>query len=763
MSSSYLNPDQNSGHLDRIAGDILRNVRMNKGFILWMGFLLTALAVCLFAYTIQLDKGLGVTGLRDHVSWGMYIANFVFFVASSLIGMLISSVLGLIGFKWVIPIARIAEIIAVAFAAVAGLVIISDMGRPDRLPYVFLFGRVQSPILWDVTVVTVYFLVSFLLYFIPMIPDLAVAKTRIPHTPKWLQWAYNTLSFNWIHSKEQYSILFRTIRILLILIVPLAFAIHTVTSWLFAVTVRPGWDSTIFGPYFISGAFVSGAAAVIIAMYFFRKSYKLSNYLTPDHFDKMAKLLGLVAIVYFYFNLNEFLVPGYKLKKFEATHLSELFTGAHALLFWGTQLLGLIIPIILLFFKPMRKPLPVTIIALFVFAGSWLKRFIIVVPVQHHPFLPIQNVPHEWTVYTPTLIETAVTVASMLLVLIIITLLSKTFPVLPIVEIAAEEDGRRRAEDGGHNTEDGRRKTDVGRRSSVVGLIFLFLVPAISFAQTWEVPADKKAKLADFNFDEETVKAGSQIYQVNCKSCHGDPGKNNVTKLVPLPPDPVSPQMQKDTDGEIYYKIQTGKGPMPGFSNALTSSEIWQVIAYIRSFNREYVQQIAAKGGTNTRYTDVRIGLSSVNDTTVLALVTGAENSIRVPISGVEARLFVHRYFGQLPLDEPKSSDDQGQIRFIVPPDLPADTAGMARLIAKLTDEEQFGAIETDSALKAGVPTHPVSLRAKRSMWNTVQMAPAWLLIVYPVALLAVLGIIGYILLQIRKIFYIGKRENREP
>ena len=124
-------------------------------------------------------KGLGVTGLRDVTSWGMYIANFVFFVATSLVGMLISSVLGLAGAKWIKPIARIAEIIAVAFAAVAGLVIISDMGRPDRLPYVFMFGRVQSPILWDVTVVTTYFFVSLLLWFLPIIPDLAISKTRL--------------------------------------------------------------------------------------------------------------------------------------------------------------------------------------------------------------------------------------------------------------------------------------------------------------------------------------------------------------------------------------------------------------------------------------------------------------------------------------------------------------------------------------------------------------------------------------------------------
>lgn len=430
--------------IDKVSSDILRPVRQNRSFILWMMFLSMSLVVCLYAYLIQLKKGLIVTGMRDYISWGMYIANFVFFVATSLVGMLISAVLGLIGFSWIKPIARIAEIIAIAFAAIAGLVIISDMGRPDRLPYLFTHGRIQSPILWDVTVVTTYFVISLLLYFIPMIPDLAISKNRLVGAPDWLKKVYKILSLRWVHKKSQYAIIFKSIRILLILIIPTAFAIHTVTSWLFAVTVRPGWDSTIFGPYFLTGAFVAGSAAVIIAMFFFRNNYKLKDYLTDMHFDKMARLLVLVAIVYFYFNINEFLVPAYKLKQADAHHVHDLFSGKHAILFWGTQLLGLIIPTILLIFKPFRKPLPLTIISVFVLIGSWLKRYIIVVPTQEHPFLPIQHVPGEWIVYKPTIIEASITLGSLVLVLMIITVLSKAFPVIPIWEMAEEKEKEQR-------------------------------------------------------------------------------------------------------------------------------------------------------------------------------------------------------------------------------------------------------------------------------------------------------------------------------
>jgi len=423
---------------DKITSDLTHHIRLNKGFLAWMGFLTIALFLCLYAYTLQLREGLGVAGIRDYISWGMYIANFVFFVASSLIGMLISAVLGLIGMKWVTPLTRIAETIAVAFAAVAGLVIISDMGRPERLPYVFLFGRFQSPILWDVTVITTYFVLSLLLLYLPLIADMALIHKKVETLPKWLKPVYKVLSLNFTDKPEQNAVIHRSIRILLILLIPAALSIHTVTSWLFAVTTRAGWDSTIFGPYFVSGAFVAGTAFVIVAMYFFRQNYKLKDYLTDLHFNNMGKVLVLVSFVYLYFNINEFLVPGYKLKRADAGHLHELLAGHHALMFWMVQLGGLVIPMILMLFRRMRKPLPLMLISLAVIVAAWFKRYLIVVPTQEHPFLPMQHVPENFMVYTPTLIETAITLASMILVLIIITVISKFFPVIPVCETAKE-------------------------------------------------------------------------------------------------------------------------------------------------------------------------------------------------------------------------------------------------------------------------------------------------------------------------------------
>jgi len=423
---------------DQIDQDLLKNINWGTKFKLWLAFLAVSLIICLYFYYQQIEHGLGVTGLHDYVSWGIYISNFVFFVATSLIGMLISSVLGLMNVDWVKPIGRIAELVAVAFAMVAGLIIITDMGRPDRLLNVFMHGRVQSPIVWDIAVVVTYVAISILLLYIPLLPDIALCRDKLKNVPKWQQKMYKFLALGWKGKAKQFKLMHNYTRILLILIIPIALSIHTVTSWLFAMTLRSGWDSPIFGPYFVSGAFVAGCAAVIITMYFFQKNYKLEQYITTDHFDRMGRLLVLVALVYVYFNINEIIVPGYKANTADAKHVHEMLYGHESIMFWMVQLGGLVIPFILILFRPMRRGLPLTLISIVILAGAWFKRVLIVVPTQLAPYYPIQNVPDKWTHYMPTIPEMAITLASFILVLIIMSVLAKLFPVIPVWEVKEE-------------------------------------------------------------------------------------------------------------------------------------------------------------------------------------------------------------------------------------------------------------------------------------------------------------------------------------
>ncbi len=433
--------DESRKLLDKITFDLTRSiVKKDELTYFWFFILIMFVGVGLWGWGIQINDGLGVTGMRDYVSWGMYIANFVFFVAISLIGFLLSSALHLLKIHWAKPISRVAEQVAIAGVALAGLIIVMDMGRPERLLNVFLHGRFASPIIWDVTVVTTYLTISVLLFYIPLIPDLALLRDRLgDEVPKWKITLYTILALGWKGNPMQYKTVYHAMRVLMLLIIPVGLSIHTVTSWLFAATLRSGWDTTILGPYFVAGAFVAGSAAVIMLMYAYRVRYGLKDYFEDIHFDYMGKLLVFVCLVYLYFNVNEFLVPGYKMKSAEGVHLKNLFAGSFSVMFWVVQVFGLILPLVLLLIKYFRKPLPITIISFFVLISSWFKRYLIVVPTMEHPFLPVQNVPENFHTYVPTSIEIMITLFSFFAALTIISVLAKLFPVITIWEYAEDK------------------------------------------------------------------------------------------------------------------------------------------------------------------------------------------------------------------------------------------------------------------------------------------------------------------------------------
>lgn len=413
--------------------------KFGKRGMIWTGTLILICLIGAYAYYRQLRYGLVVTHMRDYVSWGIYISNFVFFVAISLVGSLITAIFRLSNIHWSTPLTRIAEIIAVSAITFASLIIIVDMGRPERLVNIFTHGRLQSPITWDVIVIGTYFLISILLLYIPLLPDLKILNEQKEKKGKSLKKIYRFLGSFWKGTKEQFKIGNKAVIILSIMIIPVAFCIHTVTSWLFATTYRPGWDSTNFGAYFVSGAFLVGAGAVVVAMYVFRRYYKLDKYITEIHFDKMGKVVVLLALLYLYFNVNEYLVPAFKMKKPEEAHLTELFAGQFAPIFWFAIFVGMVIPIFVLITKKGRKPLPMFIIGIMIVIGAWFKRYLIVTPTLLHPFLPMQDVPQSYKYYFPSWEEWAIAMGSLAGALLIITFFVRIFPIIPIHETITEK------------------------------------------------------------------------------------------------------------------------------------------------------------------------------------------------------------------------------------------------------------------------------------------------------------------------------------
>lgn len=424
---------------DKITNDLLPQKFGRRGMI-WTTILILICLVGMFAYYRQLTRGLVVTNMGDYVSWGIYISNFVFFVAISLVGSLITAVLRLANVHWATPLTRIAEIIAVSAIVFASLIIIVDMGRPERFTNLFLHGRLQSPIMWDVVVIGTYFFISLLLLYFPLLPDLKILIQRKAGTPKWMHKLYRFMGSFWKGNATQFKISDKAINILCITIIPVAFCIHTVTSWLFATTYRPGWDSTNFGAYFISGAFLVGAGGVVIAMYIFRRYYKLEKYITEMHFEKMGRIVVMLALLYLYFNVNEYLIPAFKMKKPEEAHLTNLFAGEFAALFWFAISIGMLIPILIMLPRSGRKPLPMFIAGVMVVVGAWFKRYLIVTPTLLHPFLPMHDAPAAYHHYFPSWEEWAIAMGSLAGALLIITFFTRIFPIIPIHETIIEDE-----------------------------------------------------------------------------------------------------------------------------------------------------------------------------------------------------------------------------------------------------------------------------------------------------------------------------------
>jgi molybdopterin-containing oxidoreductase family membrane subunit len=317
-------------------------------FYLFVAFLLVVIGWAAYAYYVQLRDGLIVTGLRDYMFWGVYMTNFVFFIGISHAGTLISAILRVTHAEWRRPITRMAEAITVFALMIGGPMIIIDMGRPERLLNLLQYGRLQSPILWDLISITTYITGSLMYLYLPMIPDLAECRDRLVDAPAWKHRIYRILSLGWHGDEEQKQRLERGVAIMAVLIIPIAISVHTVVSWIFGMTLRPGWHSTIFGPYFVVGAIFSGIAAIITAMVIFRRVYHLESYLTEKHFRYLGLLLLVMDLIYIYFTLSEYLTMAYGNDVADQGVMAELFVGNFAPIFWGMVLGGFVLPALML-------------------------------------------------------------------------------------------------------------------------------------------------------------------------------------------------------------------------------------------------------------------------------------------------------------------------------------------------------------------------------------------------------------------------------
>jgi Ni/Fe-hydrogenase subunit HybB-like protein len=401
-------------------------------------FILTGLGL-VFAFGVaalvnQWWLGLGVTGLNRPVYWGIYLTNFVFFIGISHAGTLISAILRVMQAEWRRPITRIAEAITF-FALILGLLQIwIDMGRPERILFPFLFGRFESPFLWDFTCVGVYLMSSMLYLYLPMIPDLARMRDHMADAPRWRRWLYNMMAFGWHGNHEQHRRLEVAIGIMAIVIIPVAVSVHTVVSWIFGMTMQPMWHSTILGPYFVVGAIFSGIAMLFLFMTFLRRAWHLEKWITATQYNYLGILLLVMSVFWGYFTLAEFLTTGYATLTHETEVLHAKLTGEYAPFFWVMVVGNLIIPFAILIRRQGRTPVGTFIASLSIVVGMWVERFLIVAPSLTRPSLGLLP-----AVYAPSVTEVAITAGSLALFALLFILFFKVFPAISVWEVEEGE------------------------------------------------------------------------------------------------------------------------------------------------------------------------------------------------------------------------------------------------------------------------------------------------------------------------------------
>ncbi len=408
--------------------------KTGRWYYISVAFLFSLVAWGIFSWGYQIRHGLGVTGMNRPIFWGIYIANFVFFIGISHAGTLISAILRVTGAEWRKPVTRCAEAITVFALMVGPINVIIDLGRVDRalniLPFI-KHGHLQSPLLWDVCCITLYLVGSVTFLYLPLIPDIAMLRDKVNKR----RWLYRILALGWTGSPLQKKVLHKLMSIMTVIIIPIAVSVHTVVAWVFAMTIQPMWHSTIFGPYFVVGAIFSGIASLIIAMAILRKALHLEEYLKPIHFNNLGILLLTMCLLWAYFTFAEYLTTFYGA---EPEHMEVFYSklgGEFTLLFIIMLMTCFVIPFIFLAISKLRTITGTVIASISINIGMWLERFLIVVPTLSRPRLPYGH-----GIYHPTWVEISIFAGEVAALCLLYVLFVKFFPIISIWELRETEE-----------------------------------------------------------------------------------------------------------------------------------------------------------------------------------------------------------------------------------------------------------------------------------------------------------------------------------
>jgi Ni/Fe-hydrogenase subunit HybB-like protein len=385
------------------------------------------------AYLVYM--GTGIWGVNIPVGWGLDILNFVWWVGIGHAGTLISAILLLFRQQWRTSINRFAEAMTLFAVANAGLYPLLHTGRPWfdywLMPYPNTLGmwpNFRSPLVWDVFAISTYATVSLLFWYVGLIPDLATLRDRSKNPLTRI--LYGIFALGWRNSAAHWNRYHAAYLILAALATPLVVSVHSVVSLDFAAGVIPGWNVTMFPPYFVAGAIFSGFAMVLTLAIPLRRFYGLEDFITMRHINNMAKIMLVTGLIVFYGYLMEVFFAWYSGSQYEEYLVLNRMTGPYAPMYWALILCNGLIPQ-LLWFRFIRQNLLILfVISLIVNIGMWLERFVIIVTSLHRDFLP-----SSWGMYYPSVFDWTMFIGTISFFLMLLLLFIRVLPVISIFEM----------------------------------------------------------------------------------------------------------------------------------------------------------------------------------------------------------------------------------------------------------------------------------------------------------------------------------------
>ena len=388
----------------------------------------------LVAVTTLFARGVGIWGINMPVAWGFAITNFVWWVGIGHAGTLISAILLLLHQKWRNSINRFAEAMTLFAVACAGMFPLLHLGRPWVFYWLFpypdtmrLWPQFRSPLVWDVFAVSTYATVSFLFWFVGLLPDLAAMRDQARHPLA--RAFYGVLGMGWRGSARHWQNYESAYLILAGLATPLVISVHSVVSLDFSATQLTGWHSTIFPPFFVAGAIFSGFAMVLTLTIPLRAFYKLEDYITARHLENMAKVMLAMGVFVGYSYLVEAFTSWYSGDVFELALLHNRAFGPYASLYWLSVFCNVGAPQALWLERVRRTPWLLFAISIAVNVGMWLERYIIIVASLSRDFLP-----SSWGIFSGTAWDYATLFGSMGLFLLLLLLFVRFLPMISIFE-----------------------------------------------------------------------------------------------------------------------------------------------------------------------------------------------------------------------------------------------------------------------------------------------------------------------------------------